>query len=244
MLENLDLSNSHNVGLRVLLDTMLGGNDGAPFQIPGTGAVTTEHEYTGASIPDYWQSFDDLNNPTVISQGTLRGYDATAPDRVIFASWPEFYNTQWDYTITSGKIFGSTDYPDSSVGLYWNPITLGPGERIEYVTYYGLSGLSQSMLPPLTLSVTAPLSIDVVDGAYSPNPFTVVAYVQDISTNVINDVSISINLPEGLSLEPGFTATQTISTLNPNEIVSVSWSVRAANQANERLFSYNDLPFL
>ena len=240
MLKNLDLSNSHNVGLRVLLDTMLGGNDGAPFYVPSTGAVTTEHEYTGASVPDYWVAFDDLGNPTVISQGTFRGGDATVPDRVIFVSWPDFYyGALWDYTITPGKIFGNISYLDSSVGLYWNPVTLEAGEVIEYVTYYGLSGLTQSLMPPLTLSVTGPLNLDVVDGEYSPNPFTVTAYVQDVSTSAISDVSISINLPAGLSLEPGSPVTQTISTLNPNEVQSVSWSVRAANQANEALLNYD-----
>lgn len=240
MLKNLDLSNSHNVGLRVLLDTMLAGNDGAPFYVPSTGAVTTEHEYTGASIPDYWVAFDDLGNPTVVSQGTFRGGDATVPDRVIFVSWPDFYyGALWDYTITPGKIFGDISYPDSSVGLYWNPVTFEPGEVIEYVTYYGLSGLTQSLMPPLTLSVTGPLNLDVVDDEYSPNPFTVTAYVQDVSTSDISDVSISINLPAGLSLEPGSPVTQTISTLNPNEVQSVSWSVRAANQANEALFNYD-----
>jgi len=195
MLENLDLSNSHDIGLRVLLDTMLGSNDGAPFQIPGSGAVTTEHEYVGTSVPDYWQAFDSLDNPTVLSQGTLRGGDATAPDRVVFASWPDFYASMWNYSVTAGKIFGATSYPDSSVGLYWDPKSLGPGARIEYVTYYGLSGLSQSMLPPLTLSVSSPLSVSVVDGAYSPNPFTVQAYVQNVSTQVINNVAIDITLP-------------------------------------------------
>jgi hypothetical protein len=237
MLENLDLTNSHNVGLRILLDTMLGSNDGAPFQVPGTGAVTTEREYVGSAIPDYWQSFDDLNNPTVVSQGTLRGGDATIPDRVIFASWPDFYSTTWDYAVTPGKIFGSTYYPDSSVGLYWNPITLGAGQRIEYVTYYGLSGYSQSMLPPLTLSVSGPLSLSIVGGAYSPNPFTVTAYVQDVSTGIINNVAITINLPTGLSLV-GSPATQTIPSLNPNEVRSVSWSLRAADQASDTLLSY------
>jgi hypothetical protein len=237
MLENIDLANSHNVGLRILLDTMLGSNDGAPFQVPGTGAVTTEREYAGSAIPDYWQSFDNLNNPTVVSQGTLRGGDATVPDRAIFASWPDFYSTTWDYTVTPGKIFGSTYSLDSSVGLYWNPETLDAGQRIEYVTYYGLSGYSQSMLPPLTLTVSGPSSLSVIGGAYSPNPFTVTAYVQDISTGVINNVAITINLPTGLGLA-GSPATQTISSLNPNEVRSVSWSVRAADQASDTLLSY------
>jgi uncharacterized repeat protein (TIGR02543 family) len=233
-LHNLD-SSSHNVGTRVFLDTMLGSNDGAPFQVPGTGAVTTEHEYTGAAIPDYWQAFDDLNNPTVISQGTLRGGNATVPDRVIFASWPDvYYSTSlWDYTITPGMSFTG----DSSVGLYWNPKSLGPGDTIQYVTYYGLSGLSQSLTPPLTLSVNAPQSLSVVSNAYSPNPFTVVAYVQNVSADVITNIDLTISLPPGLSLA-GSPTTQTVSSLAPNETASVSWYVTASNQTTETLLSY------
>lgn len=97
---NVDQIESHNVGLRILLDTMLGPNDGAPFQVPEVGSemgipITTEREFLKSrnEVPDFWQSFDDLNNPTVVSQGTLKGGDATEPDRVIFASWPDFYDT-------------------------------------------------------------------------------------------------------------------------------------------------------
>jgi hypothetical protein len=238
MLENTDPADSHTVGLRVLLDTMLGSNDGAPFQVPNSGAVTTEHEYTPkSSVPDYWQAFDSLENPTVLSQGTFRGGVATPPDRTIFVSWPDFYDTMWDYPVTPGKIFGTISYPDSAVGLYWDPIPLGPGQRIEYVSYYGISGLSQSMIPPLTLSVTGPLSLDVVNNQYSPNPFTVTAYVQAVSIGTIEDVSLTLDLPAGLTLA-GSPATQDVGDLGPNEIKSVSWSVQAANQANAQLFTY------
>ena len=168
---NLDQDNSHDVGLRVLLDTMLGDNDGAPFQVPGFGALTTENEFfkSNNEIPDYWQCFDYLNNPTVVSQGTLKGSGATEPDRLIFADWPDFVNTEWDYAVTSGKTL--TD--DSAVGLYWNPTSLGPGETKEYVTYYGLSDLSQSF-GDISLSITGPVQLDIINDQYSPNPFTVV----------------------------------------------------------------------
>ena len=38
---------AHNVGIRIMLDTMLGNNDGAPFRVPGYGNVTKELELTG-----------------------------------------------------------------------------------------------------------------------------------------------------------------------------------------------------
>ena len=37
----------HTVGFRIMLDTMLGYNDGAPFKIPGIGNVTSELELVG-----------------------------------------------------------------------------------------------------------------------------------------------------------------------------------------------------
>lgn len=47
-----------NVGLRIMMDTMLGGNDHAPFRVPQYGSITTETEYTGDDIPQFWQAFD------------------------------------------------------------------------------------------------------------------------------------------------------------------------------------------
>ncbi len=238
-LTNLSASDTHDVGLRILLDTMLGPNDGAPFRVPGVGNVTTEQEFTGTDVPDYFQSFDDLADPDVVSQGTQRGGQATAPDRLILVSWPDFYDTLWAYTVTAGKIFGSTSYPDSAVGLYWNPESLGPGQTIECVTYYGLTGWSEEVQPELVLTVSAPLSLDTVDDEYSPNPFTVMANVQNTSDVGIDDIAVQIELPpEGLTLEAGSTAVQTIAHLGPGQIESVSWSVRAAIQTQERTFTY------
>lgn len=59
----------HNVGLRIMMDTMLGSNDGAPFRVPGHGDVTTELELSGNSIPQNWLAFDRLDAPRVIANG-------------------------------------------------------------------------------------------------------------------------------------------------------------------------------
>lgn len=236
-LTNEDPDNSHNVGLRILLDTMLGPNDGAPFYVPSVGALNTEREFLKSNdeIPDFWQSFDNLENPSVVAQGTLDGSGATEPDRIIFASWPDFVSTMWDYTITHGKIYGSLTYPDSSVGLYWNEVSLDPNETKEYITYYGLSDLSQSV-GDIDLSVTSPIQLEVIDGQYSPNPFTINAYVDHDLTNAI-DVELNIDLPEGLELILGSYETQTITV--DSEGGSVAWFVRASEQAESQLLTYS-----
>lgn len=58
------------VGCRIMMDTMLGNNDSAPFRILGED-VTTETEYTGNNIPQIWQVFDSLEKPGVLAQGTF-----------------------------------------------------------------------------------------------------------------------------------------------------------------------------
>src|SRR5690606_4941759 len=50
-------SRTRNVGLRIMLDTMLGANDGAPFQVSGE-ALLTDMAFRGEAIPDYFQAFD------------------------------------------------------------------------------------------------------------------------------------------------------------------------------------------
>lgn len=64
-------SDNHNVGVRIMFDTMLGNNDSAPFRLPNIGNVTTEMDLRGSSVPEFWQAFDSLTSPSVIAQGTL-----------------------------------------------------------------------------------------------------------------------------------------------------------------------------
>ena len=77
---------AHRVGMRLLLDTMLGANDGAPFRIRER-AVTTDTLFRRDAMPDFWQAFDSLSDPEVMSQGTLKGPGVTTPDRVYFTNW-------------------------------------------------------------------------------------------------------------------------------------------------------------
>lgn len=65
---------NHNIGVRIMIDTMLNNNDGPPFRIPGIETpITTEIEFFPPNIPQYWQAFYSLSDPDIMSQGTLIG---------------------------------------------------------------------------------------------------------------------------------------------------------------------------
>lgn len=76
-----------NAGIRIMLDTMLGDNDAAPFRIAGYGSITKETEFTKEEIPRYWQAFDSLVSQTVTAQGTFYRSNAERPDKVQFINW-------------------------------------------------------------------------------------------------------------------------------------------------------------
>ena len=109
--ENTD-SKYHDVGVRIMFDTMLGDNDHSPFRIPGIGDTSCETDLSGADVPEYWQSFDKLSMPTVISQGTLKVDEESTPDRVRFTNWYQAKRNDWDYNRESGTKNG-----DSAVSL-------------------------------------------------------------------------------------------------------------------------------
>lgn len=144
-----DTEYAKQVGIRIMMDTMLGGNDAAPFRVNGSD-VTTETVYSGSNIPQIWQDFDSATNPGVVAQGTFYKSGDRKPDKVQFTNWGNVTSTLWDYVTQPGRSNG-----DSAVSITWNKDTFTSGETREFVTYYGLSELEQNLIPPLALSVYA-----------------------------------------------------------------------------------------
>ncbi|CAK0756112.1 exported hypothetical protein [Gammaproteobacteria bacterium] len=222
---------AHTAGVRVMLDTMLGRNDGAPFRVPNVGEITTEREFIGTAVPIYWEAFESLTDSSATSaRGTL--LDAGAlPDRVVFVSWPRIYGTSWDFAVNTG--IGVTS--DSAVAVYWNPVTLAPGQSITRTTYYGLSGVTVSG----SIALSDPMELTVVNGSYSPNPFPITVYVANTGSTALSGMTTTLTLPAGLALVSG-NLSQTIGTINPGATGQASWSVRATGAATGVLtFSAN-----
>ncbi|MBO8126419.1 MAG: cellulosome anchor protein [Firmicutes bacterium] len=211
----------HEVGLRIMLDTLLGANDGAPFRFHEE-AILGDAEYQGDELPDFWQAFDSLSDPRVIAQGTLKGPDVTTPDRIIFSNWGSFADGLWEIDFQPGREFlrlGEFEL-DSAVGLYWEPATLLPGESRTYVTGYGMGGLSISP-GELSLGVTSPATVALDKDGRARIP--VVAYLENTGEGIGRELTITLKAPSGMAFSPDTPPSRIIGFLRPGKSTQASW---------------------
>jgi len=214
---------AHQVGLRIMLDTMCGANDGAPVRA-GDTALVKAGVLRGSAVPDYWQAFDNLTDPAVVSQGSLRGGELTAPHAILFADWGTLADEPWEPALADGQGFirkGETE-PDTAAALLWMPVALEPEKTLEYTTYYGIGDV-RIAAGNLTLGLTAPA--ETTFAHERTEPFTVTGYLQNAGGFEARNVALALALPPGLSLVGGDLKT-TYPSLKPNETVQESWRVR------------------
>jgi hypothetical protein len=193
----------HSVGVRILLDTKLGSNDGAPFRI-GSDAVDSEISYSKSKLFDYWQTFDSLTSPNVIAQGTLTDhrYGVTPPDRISLVNWGTLFSSPWSFNYQQGRSFireGEVEN-DTSLALYFNPTLIAPNDVKTVQTLYGLGGV-QLAGGELALGVSGPSELF----STSKTPFLMMVYLRNSSQFISKDTKITIKLPSGFSTESGKT---------------------------------------
>jgi hypothetical protein len=145
---------------------------------------------------------------------------------------------------------GDVFIDEMSFAQTFGPEIVPPGQSRDFVHYVRSTWSHADYADPYAAVVDAPrlvasvplgttpdpdqLGLTDEEKALSPNPFTIVAYVDnqyaDLDQTVaLADVRFTLNLPEdgGLRLRPGYSAVQTIATIPPNEVRSVSWQVIA-----------------
>ncbi len=192
---------AHTVGLRLMMDTKLGNNDGAPLRM-GSLAATSEKEVLKKDLFPFWQAFDNLPSPNIVAQGTLelRDADIVPPDRVILANWGSLVDSPWDYSTQEGRSFiraGETE-KDTALALYWEPITIPPQGTRTIRTLYGLGGLSLSS-GSLSLGLTAPAEYALS----SRREMLLVGYVSNASEFDSQDTTVTFTLPTGFTVVGG-----------------------------------------
>jgi len=183
-IDNRD-DDSHSVGLRFLLDTYIGSNDGVPFLIPVPGArqqlCDTKMDFDGADkVPDYVQALEreNLDDPGTIARLQLKlGGGIETPTRMTLGAWPNpelahidprcrQEKTMWEVPVLPIK---STTPPDSAATIYWEPRELRPHETREVGFAYGLGNVASSSGGALGLTA---------GGSFEPSgEFTVTALV-------------------------------------------------------------------
>jgi hypothetical protein len=232
-IENKD-DEPHRIGLRFLLDTFIGDNDGVPFLIPGENQLCdTSRVLRGGEIPQYLQACerDDLANPGTVARLLLQaGGGVEAPDRVTLGAWPNprlpdrrcrQEKTLWEVPVLSIKTLPEAD---SAVTLYWDDKPLEPGQHRDVGFAYGLGSVAGSEGGG-RLAVT-------VGGSYAPGQdLTVTAYVRDPAAGQ----TVTLELP-GEFGTAGTSLSQTVPPLPrdaSSRISPVTWKVRAPKNAGE-----------
>ena len=213
------------VGLRLMLDTMLGKNDGAPLRA-GESTIVSDRSFAGSTLPDFWQAFDSLAEPSVTSQATLIGKELTPPGSVIFSNWGAFADSLWDVRLVPGRDFtreGEFDL-DSAAAMFWDGYVLQPGSQVTLVTYYGLGGI---VVAPgnLSLGLAAPAEVAAPQEGQESS-FTVVAYIQNTGKGPALDVKVSLELPKGLEVVAGSELVRSVGDMKQGAITQLSWRLR------------------
>jgi len=211
------------VGLRFMLDTYIGANDGVPFTAPGVkGFIDDKKEFKGDEIPAYLEAVenpDDPQDPGTIARLGLKdlhlpGVNLEELDDVKVTRFPGNFNQRWDVPLESIKE-GKEGKPDSAVILYWPIKDMEPNEVRNMAFTYGLSQLDVGGGGSAALALSTP-------GSVSPQTdFVVTAYVY----NAAKDDDVQLILHNGLTLAAGETARKTVE--EDGKRAAVYWHVHA-----------------
>jgi serine/threonine protein kinase len=215
LIENLD-TESHKVGLRFLLDTLIGERDAVPFAVPGWPfLITTQGDYEGKDVPHFIQALertDDLAQPGTVALLTLKvGGDLEAPSRASL--------THWSSKLSSWEIPMEDIGKDSCAVLYWPDKELKPKEKRCLGFTYGLG-----QIIPRSTQDDAPIQMGLtLDGDFEPGKdFTILAYVRKPKSGE----KLKLVAPEGLDFV-NCEGEQTIRKPINNDTSLVSWTLRA-----------------
>jgi hypothetical protein len=212
-----------DVGIRVLIDTFIGANDGVPFTVPGRkGFVTKQDSFTGSDVPDYVEAVEkpeDSTDPGTTVRMTLRGIklpgiDLNPPDRLLICRYPGNPAIKWDWT---PQDMG----PDSAVAIYWDEQRLEPGKSRQVAFTYGLG----------TLDVGDLLAVSTPSNVIPGREFIVTAYVYEAKKGQ----KVSLELPEGLILAGEETNEKTIE--EESNRTQVFWKVKASATGRYEIFA-------
>lgn len=218
----------HTIGIRIMMDTKLGSNDGAPFRI-GNYGITSEVKFNKSDLQDYWQTFDSLVAPNVIAQGTLflPQNGITPPDDLALVNWGTLVDNPWSFDYEKSRPFirAGEEENDTALAMYWYPVTIRPGESRIVRTAYGLGGVSLSA-GELSVGLTSPSEIYME----SQQELLLVGYVSNSGRIDAKNVEIEFQIPRDFEIIKGKRKT-ILPTLKAKETLQIPIRIALSDQA-------------
>jgi hypothetical protein len=228
-IQNQD-AGKHKVGIRVMLDTYIGANDGVPFTIPGKkGFVDTQADLKRKQIPDYIEVVekpDDLKDPGTVARMGLRHLrlgrsELEDLERLLICHWPG-NRARWDLDAIAP--INSEGSKDSCVVLYWPYETMNPRESRDVGFTYGLGALD----------IGSNLALRVPDTVPPDTDFVVTAYVWGARKGD----KVKLQVPAGLKLADGESDEKTVEDGGARS--QVFWHLRSGKSGTYMLEAASD----
>jgi hypothetical protein len=232
---------THRIALRLMMDTMIGDNDHAPFLIEGIGKSSMQHDLQGDAVPKQFRVFesDEFATDSLQAMGLLLGTEANSPlvrpDRFVIANWGDAFAgpqinppmpwdpvdaSVWEIPVREGQPHG-----DSAIAIYW-PEQANPHRRGDVWAFgYGLAPQGGGAF-----------WTDAVRELTRIINFSTTVWVNNTSDHTYSGGTARLILPSGLGLagNDATTAvmddqifTQSIGDVPPGGVVQVSWQLEA-----------------
>ena len=200
------------IGVRSLLDVKIGRNDGAPYFVPGFGAISKESEFSGADVPPYWLAFesDSFDPDELRGVGILDHPSVSRPDRFWIVGWRNIWEDVWMYDVDATAVV--TD--DSAVAMMWEPRPVDPGAAIEHRTRYGVSARQGGLA-----FAVAPVEADCA------STIALSLFVSNVDITTLTGGRATITVPPPLALASGESADRDFPDVGPGETGSVVWRI-------------------
>lgn len=213
-------------------------------------------------VPDWFEVYDDVYNPGVVTRNVLGLEDATKPDMAAIGEHNDlFHKDLWlPLHYRPDKLHSILDM---AWLLCWDQKYLLPGATRTIITYYGIGAATShwtyksgrnAVRDSAVLSVQAPRSLKYDSTnllsnmpEYSPSMFSVKAYVYNLATDPgpyeLRETTATISLPKGLELVPGIPGNDASQLLEEiverdSESIPVEWVVRATGDYSGELPIY------
>lgn len=165
-----------DISARVLMDTALGYQDYAIYEMAGSDnsytRVDKESIYSNAGGNLYEKTFfayDDINNPTILAYTVNASINEQEckPEKVAFGHWNNLAASVYDFTPDPGMTFTNPNNKkyltaDSAYALYYIMGTVTNASAQNIATYYGVySNEKVSDKNTVALNLTSPSSMEL-----------------------------------------------------------------------------------